>query len=141
MSRKMRTICSILQADYVEAGEEKKASKLCKKLIRLFQNGESVEYAKRFLDAIGDGKAKDFLKQDIWEASGVYKHLKEEKPTEEKPLEKPSERPLEKSSEEDAPAVKSRKSLADVLGMRRKRKKKKIHCQSRLRSIWKRLSV
>ena len=112
-----------LAADYVEAGEEKKASKLCKKLIRLFQNGESVEYAKRFLDAIGDGKAKDFLKQDIWEASGVYKHLKEEKPTEEKPLEKPSERPLEKSSEEDAPAVKSRKSLADVLGMQKKKKK------------------
>ena len=50
-----------LAADYVEAGEEKKASKLCKKLIRLFQNGESVEYAKRFLDAIGDGKATGYL--------------------------------------------------------------------------------
>lgn len=112
-----------LAADYIEVGEEKKASKMCKKLIRLFQNGDSVEYAKKLQEAIGEGRAKDFLRKDVWESSGVYRHLKEEKPEYQEVQKEAKKEQQKEVVEKKEAAQKNKKSLADVLGMQKKNKK------------------
>ncbi len=74
------TYMACLALRYIEAGEEKKALKTCRKLIRLFQNGESAEYAGRLQKAIEEHQADAFVKKHKWESSGVFRHLREEKP-------------------------------------------------------------
>jgi len=60
---------------FVEEGREKEAGRLCKKLIRLFIDGEAVEYAKNLQDAIKEGKGLPFVKENPWKKDNVFKHL------------------------------------------------------------------
>ncbi|MBE5949634.1 MAG: AAA family ATPase [Lachnospiraceae bacterium] len=60
---------------YVEEGRDKEASKLCKKISRLFINGEAVDYAETLLEQIKAGNGREFISSVPWEKGNVFKYL------------------------------------------------------------------
>ena len=47
---------------YLQAGRNKEAARLCKKMRRLFVNGASVDYADNLLEAIKEDKGLEYVK-------------------------------------------------------------------------------
>lgn len=64
-----------LAALYINEGREKEASRICKKVIRLFINGESAEYAEKLLEEIRSGNGSKYVKENPWKKNSVFKHL------------------------------------------------------------------
>ncbi len=60
---------------YVLNDEEKSATKICRKIGRLFLSGEAVDYANRLIDAIKAGNGKQFIHANPWKTDNVFKHL------------------------------------------------------------------
>ena len=60
---------------YLKADREKEANRVCKKLIRLFINGEAVDYAEGLQAAIKEGSGLDYVTKNPWVKDNVFKHL------------------------------------------------------------------
>ncbi len=60
---------------YLKTEREKDAKKVCKRIERLFLNGESVDYAKELAKAIKDGSALSYINEKPWVKGNVFKHL------------------------------------------------------------------
>ncbi|MBR3043693.1 MAG: AAA family ATPase [Oscillospiraceae bacterium] len=64
-----------LAALYLEAGREKEAGRLCKKISRLFPDTAADTYASNLLSAIKEGSGYDYIRQNPWLEDEVFKHL------------------------------------------------------------------
>ncbi|MCR5321530.1 MAG: AAA family ATPase [Lachnospiraceae bacterium] len=60
---------------YVLNQQEKEAGRLCKKMGRLFINGETVDYAEALLEAIKEDRGLAFVQEKPWVKDQVFKHL------------------------------------------------------------------
>lgn len=60
---------------YLHEGREKEALRICKKVIRLFINGESSDYAETLLEEIRNGNGIKYTKEHPWKKNSVFKHI------------------------------------------------------------------
>ncbi|MCR4653071.1 MAG: AAA family ATPase [Eubacterium sp.] len=60
---------------YLQTDQQRKAIRLCRKLIRLFAGGQAVDYAEKLQDAVKNGSGIDFVIQNPWYEDKVFKHL------------------------------------------------------------------
>ncbi len=60
---------------YVGMGREKEASRLCKKIKRLFLSGEAVDYAEKLQQHLSEGSAAAFVKEQPWLDDAVFRHI------------------------------------------------------------------
>ena len=60
---------------YIENGREREAGKLCKKIVRLFNESEAAVYAKELADAVAEGNGAEFIRQRPWLEDQVFKHI------------------------------------------------------------------
>lgn len=126
---------------YINSGREKEASRLCKKVIRLFISGSSVDYAEKLLESIKNGNASSFILTNPWTTDSVFKHISFDlnaappkdifigkAPDNSKAAPSSAEKPLEKSAspavskeKEEKPKAKIpmviRSSMENVIGM------------------------
>ena len=64
-----------LAALYLDAGREKEAGRLCKKVTRLFADTTAAAYAAALVQAVKDGTGQEYVRQNPWTQDAVFKHL------------------------------------------------------------------
>lgn len=64
-----------LAMHYLLEGRDKDARKLCKRIERLFLNGESVDYSKSLLNEIKNGTGREFVENHPWIHGNIFEHL------------------------------------------------------------------
>lgn len=60
---------------YLQAGREKDAERLCRKIGRLFIGGEAVDYATELQEQIKAGTGLEYVKEHPWYNNHIFKHL------------------------------------------------------------------
>lgn len=60
---------------YLEDGQEREAGKVCKKVIRLFLNGDEVDYARELQEEIKNGNGMSYISGHPWIKGNAFKHL------------------------------------------------------------------
>ena len=60
---------------YLQAGREKDAEKLCRKIRRLFIGGAAVDYATKLQEQIKAGTGLEYVKENPWYTDHIFKHL------------------------------------------------------------------
>ena len=60
---------------YVNANREKDATKVCKKISRLYMSGDEVDYANGLLESIKARNAKEFIQKNKYVNDNIFKYL------------------------------------------------------------------
>lgn len=63
---------------HVENGESKEASKILRKVIRLFEGENDADYAQKMSDAIENGSVKEYMVNSPYKGKGLFENIKEE---------------------------------------------------------------
>ena len=60
---------------YVRTDQEREATRLCRKMSRLFISGTAVDYAQALQEQLRMGSGLDFVRENPWTEDRVFKHL------------------------------------------------------------------
>lgn len=110
---------------YVQQGREKEASRLCRKMGRLFISGPAVDYASQLQEQIRQGTAAEYVQSNPWNTDGVFRYLsfdinapllRDTYAPEPVAAPKPAAKPA-KASREDRISPIVEECLKDVVGM------------------------